>query len=232
MADENLHKVEPVRSRLLTMPHGFLTARQSEHKRFDLISRGAEPVFVRQVHSARVLNVDKPFKRENIPEADAMVTTHRALMLGIVTADCAPILFEDVEAGVIGAAHAGWRGAQAGIAHATVSEMEKLGASRRAIRASIGPCIRQDSYEVDDAFREYFVFPQDDEFFSTGRDGHWQFDLAGYVAAQLVSLLGGDSVEITGIDTYANAEHFHSFRRATHLGKASQGRQYSLIAIS
>lgn len=211
--------------------HAFLTAAQSEDKRFDLCSPGAEPVFVKQVHSARVITVEQPFAPGTLPEADAMVTDRPGLMLAIVTADCAPVLLVDRVAGVIGAAHAGWRGAHGGIAAATITAMEQLGASAANIRAAIGPCIMQQNYEVDHAFREQFTQSGDDRFFIAGKAGHWQFDLPSYVAAQMIALLGADAVTCLRVDTYSNPAHFHSFRRATHRGEPNYGRQFSLIAL-
>lgn len=211
--------------------HAFLTAAQSEAKRFDLCSHKAEPVFVKQVHSARVMKVEQPFAPGALPEADAMVTDQPGIMLAIVTADCAPVLFADPVAGVIGAAHAGWRGAHGGIAAATINAMEQLGASAANIRAAIGPCIMQQSYEVDEAFRDQFTQSGDERFFIAGKAGHWQFDLPGYVAAQMIPLLGAEAVTSLQVDTYSNPAHFHSFRRATHRAEPSYGRQFSLIAL-
>lgn len=211
--------------------HAFLTAAQSEDKRFDLCAPKAEPVFVKQVHSACVVEVKEPYAPGALPEADAMVTDRPGIMLAIVTADCAPVLFADPVAGVIGAAHAGWRGAHGGIAAATINAMEQLGASAANIRAAIGPCIMQQSYEVDQGFRDQFGHSGDERFFIAGKAGHWQFDLPGYVAAQMIPLLGAGAVSSLGLDTYSNPAHFHSFRRATHRGAPTYGRQFSLISL-
>lgn len=161
-----------------------------------------------------------------------MATAQPGLLLGIVTADCTPVLLADREAGVIGAAHAGWKGAIAGVTDRTVEAMEALGARRAAIAAAIGPTIAQDSYEVDEAFRARFLGETADNarFFAAGRHGHWQFDLPAYVAARLASA-GIGRVETLGLDTYAAPDRFYSFRRATHRGEPAYGRQLSLVGL-
>lgn len=193
---------------------------------------GAALATVYQVHSADVVRIDTPFPMEARPHADAMVTDRPGVLLGILTADCAPVLFSDAEAGVIGAAHAGWRGAFGGIGAATVAAMEQLGADRGRIAAAIGPCIAQASYEVDDGFHLRFLAEDEgfDRFFKPGRDGHHQFDLAAFVAADLAAA-GVTRVEITGLDTYADEDRFFSFRRATQAGEGGYGRQISLIGM-
>jgi YfiH family protein len=152
------------------------------------------------------------------------------VLLGVVTADCAPVLLADVEAGVVGATHAGWRGAHGGVLEAVVGEMAGLGARRERIVAAIGPAIAQPSYEVDDGFRARFT-DADDAFFAPGRPGHWQFDLAGYAAARL-ERAGVGRVDRLGLDTYADAERFFSYRRATHRGEPGYGRQISLVGLA
>lgn len=222
-----------IRSTLLAgVPHAFLDARQSDAGRFDLARHAQGPVFLRQVHSARAIAVTAPFPGDP-PEADALVTATRGLALAIRTADCAPVLLWDRQAGVIGAAHAGWRGALAGVLEATVAAMEHLGASRSAIRAAIGPTIAQPSYEVDVGFREHLLASDIscDDLFVPGRPGHYHFDLPGYVARRLVTGCGIDAVDDLALDTYANGMRFHSFRRATHRGEATSGRQVSLISL-
>ena len=185
---------------------------------------------VYQVHSADVVEVRAPWPQDARPRADGMVTDRPGLLLGIVTADCAPVLFADSEAGVIGAAHAGWRGAHGGVLENTVAAMERLGASRLRIVAAIGPAIAQPSYEVDARFRDNFG--RDDEvFFASGRPGHWQFDLAGYAAKRLRDA-GIGLIEPVGLDTYADVDCFFSYRRATHRGEPAYGRQFSLIGLS
>jgi YfiH family protein len=188
---------------------------------------------VYQIHSARCVTVSRPWDDASRPEADALVTDRPGILLAIVTADCAPVLFADREAGIVGAAHAGWKGALAGVTDETLAAMEALGARREAITAAIGPCIAQASYEVDQGFADRFA--QGDaanaRFFAAGRSGHWQFDLAGYVAHRL-ALAGIGRIENVGIDTYAQPERFFSFRRATHLGQADYGRQVSLVGLA
>ena len=184
-----------------------------------------------QTHSPDALTVaeawpDGPTR----PEGDAVVTDQPGVVLGIVTADCAPILLADKDAGVIGAAHAGWRGAATGVIANTVAAMEALGANRANIAAAIGPCIAQDSYEVGDDMRGNFA-DADHRFFAPGKPGHWQFDLEGFVAAQL-DRSGVGRISGLGLDTYRDEQRFYSFRRATHRGEANYGRQLSLIGLA
>ncbi len=191
---------------------------------------GAALLALHQTHSPDVIAVDTVWDDDHRPAGDALVSKRRGAVLGIVTADCAPVLFADREAGVIGAAHAGWRGAHGGVLDATAAAMERLGARRSQIAAAIGPTIAQASYEVDDAFRARFD-PTDERHFISGREGHWQFDLPGYVAARLRQA-GIDQIGDTALDTYADPERFYSFRRATHRGEPNYGRQLSLIALA
>jgi len=191
---------------------------------------GAAFATVYQVHSPDAVIVTSSFPNDERPRADAMVTDKPGLLLGIVTADCAPVLLADREAGVIGAAHAGWRGAHGGVLERTVDAMEALGARAGRIVAAIGPCISQQSYEVDEAFRRLFT-RQDEQFFGDGAAGRWQFDLEGYVARRLGDR-GVASVEGLGLDTYAAPDRFYSFRRATHRGEPTYGRQFSLIGLA
>lgn len=194
----------------------------------------ARVVAVHQVHSPHCVTVAEPWDDDHRPEADALVTDRAGLLLGIVTADCAPVLFADRAAGVVGAAHAGWKGAFGGVIEATLEAMEALGARRERIAAAVGPCIAQPSYEVDAAFAERFLSaePANSRFFAPGRDaGHRQFDLAGYVGARL-GRAGCGSVEVLGLDTYAREESFYSYRRATHRAEPTYGRQFSLIALA
>ncbi len=168
------------------------------------------------------------------PEADALVTRRRGAVLGIVTADCTPVLFADIAAGVIGAAHAGWRGAVAGILESTVAAMVKLGAEPGRIVAAIGPCIRQPSYEVGADLHAAVLAREaaDTRFFAPGRrDGHWQFDLAGYCAAQLAAM-GLGTVEDCGADTLAEETRFFSHRRNTLAKGGAIGHQLSAIALA
>ena len=193
---------------------------------------GAALTTVYQVHSPLCVTATAPWPDALRPHADALVTDRPGLLLGIVTADCAPVLFADVEAGVVGAAHAGWKGALGGVTDAILTAMEALGARRGQIAAAIGPCIAQPSYEVDAGFAARFAAddPGSARFFAAGAPGHFQFDLSGYVAARLEAA-GVGRVEQAGLDTYGDAERFFSFRRATHRGAANYGRQLSLIGL-
>lgn len=191
---------------------------------------GATLVTCYQVHSADCVTItEAPAER---PHADAMVTDRPGLLLGILTADCAPVLLADAEAGVIGAAHAGWKGALAGVTDATLAAMEALGADRTRIAAAIGPCIARPSYEVDEAFRARFLAHagENDRFFTEGPASRPHFDLEAYVTHRLAAA-GVTRIEALGQDTYADEAHFYSYRRATHRGEPSYGRQISLIGL-
>ena len=183
-----------------------------------------------QVHSPDAVEVREPWPHDERPRADAMVTARPGLLLGVVTADCAPVLLADAEAGVIGAAHAGWRGAHGGVLENTVAAMERLGARAGRIAAAIGPAIAQPSYEVDSRFRDNFT-AGDEQYFAPGREGRWQFDLEGYAAARLRAA-GVATVDALGLDTYADETRFFSYRRATHRGEPTYGRQFSLIGLA
>jgi polyphenol oxidase len=186
-----------------------------------------------QVHGVRVVSVREPWQPGQGPQADAAVSDRPGDALAIVTADCAPVLFADAEAGVIGAAHAGWRGAVAGVLAATVEAMTELGARPEHITAAVGPCIAQASYEVGPDLRDAVLAhdPHDAQFFGPGRrTGHWQFDLAGYCAARLART-GVGRVIATGVDTLADAERFFSHRRRTLAGGGPIGHQISVIAL-
>lgn len=194
---------------------------------------GAELATVHQVHSADAVYVERPWPHADRPHADAMVTDRPNLLLTILTADCAPVLLSDAEAGVIGAAHAGWRGALAGVTDAAIAAMELLGADRKRICAAIGPCIAVPSYEVDEGFRTRFVEAElaNSRFFSDGPWGKPHFDLEAYVEQRLRAA-GIGQIEALHLDTYADPDRFFSYRRATHRGEADYGRQASLIALS
>jgi len=186
-----------------------------------------------QVHSKRAVIVSEPWEGGDAPEADAMVTDRPGIALGILTADCAPVLLADAEAGVVGAAHAGWRGALDGVIEATVVQMQTLGAAPARIVAAIGPCIGQASYEVGP---EFFVRLLADDsanrgrFIPSVRDGHHMFDLEGYVAARL-RRTGVNKVETMGLDTCADEKRFFSYRRGI-LGETNEyGRLLSAIMI-
>lgn len=223
---------DPIRSAALGVPHAFLTGPQSTTGRFDLVDHAAGPVFVKQVHSAIALPVDAPFAGEP-PEADALATATPGLALAIVTADCAPVLLADTRAGVVGAAHAGWRGAFGGVVEAVVREMTQLGARPADIVASIGPTIAQASYEVDEAFRDRLVGHDaaNIDLLEPGREGHYQFDLPEYVRRRLLDGARVGRVDRLDLDTYADPDRFFSYRRATHRGESTEGRLVSLIAL-
>ena len=194
---------------------------------------GVEPprlLTLNQVHSADVLVVDEPF--EGRPRADAMVTATPGLALGVLTADCQPVLFADAEAGVIGAAHAGWRGAKDGVLEATVAAMVSLGARREAIVAVIGPTISQAAYEVGDEFVEAFIDEDHDNarFFAGGPNGRAMFDLPAFGLSRLRAA-GVGHAEWTRHCTYRDPERFFSFRRTTHAGEADYGRLISVITL-
>jgi YfiH family protein len=187
-----------------------------------------------QVHSPTVVEVEAPWRREENPRADAMVTRQRGLALGILTADCAPVLFADAEAGVIGAAHAGWRGAVSGVVEATLGAMEKLGARRDRVRAAVGPCIAQPSYEVGPEFPSPFVAEDaaNGRFFQTApRAGHFLFDLRGYVCERL-RRAGIAAFELSRDDTAADEGRFFSYRRSCLTGEKDYGREISVIALA
>ncbi len=209
------------------VPHGFST-RTSEEVPAEL--PGIAWFRVRQVHGAKVRTLTCPRRAGNTDpvEADAMVTSDAGIGLSIVTADCAPVLFADVEAGVVGAAHAGWRGVLAGVCENTVAAMADLGARPSRMIAVIGPTIAQASYEVDAAFRERFDADAGG-FFGDGREGRYRFDLPAYVASRL-RRAGVGEIDDIGYDTYADPSLFHSYRRATHDGTTATGRQVSVIA--
>ena len=191
----------------------------------------AQMVGVRQVHSARVVTVTAPLP-EPRPEADAMVSATPGLALAVLTADCQPVLLADVEAGVIGAAHAGWRGLRDGVLEATLDAMAALGAARGRIHAAIGPTISQRAYEVGpdlfEAFRD--DNPESARFFAPGRGDRLLFDLPGYGLHRLRAA-GVATAEWTRHCTYSDAERFYSYRRATHLGEADYGRLISAIRL-
>lgn len=187
-------------------------------------------VTVNQVHSPDVVTVTGPL--DGRPRADAMVTATPGLALAVLTADCQPVLFADAEAGVVGAAHAGWRGALDGVLEATVEAMEALGARRRAISAVIGPCISQAAYEVGpeflDAFRD--EDPANTRFFANGTGDRLLFDLPGFGLHRLRTA-GVGQAEWVRHCTYRDSERFYSFRRTTHSGEADYGRLISVIRL-
>lgn len=187
-----------------------------------------------QSHSPNVVVAEAPWTTGDRPQADAIVTRMRALAIGVTTADCGPVLLADPRTGVIGAAHAGWRGALTGVVEATVAAMERLGAARGQIRAAIGPMIRQTNYEVgpDLVARFRAEDPAASRFFAPAkREAHAMFDLAGYIAARL-KRAGITAVEDTGLCTYADPRRFFSYRRTTHHAEADYGRHVNAIALT
>ncbi|WP_374375357.1 peptidoglycan editing factor PgeF [Dongia sp.] len=186
-----------------------------------------------QVHGKNVLVVETPLDQENRPQADGLVTRTPGINLGILTADCGPLLFADAEARVVGACHAGWKGAVGGIIEATVEAMEGLGARRADIVAVLGPCIGQESYEVGTEFPTPFIDqdPANARFFAANACRKFQFDLPGYIAARLAHL-GLAEVNVTGHDTCALEDDFFSYRRKTKRGEPDYGRQVSVIGLT
>jgi len=221
----------------LNVGFGSTDERESvtENRRRVAIAMGVAPdalVTVFQVHSPDVVRVTAPFAHESRPRADAMVTDRPGLALGVQTADCGPVLFADPQARVIGAAHAGWKGALSGILENTVAAMEELGAQRANILAALGPAIGRDSYEVGSEFVERFKAADaaNARFFRpSGRDGHALFDLCGYILVRLAA--AGVTADHVARCTYAEEDAFYSYRRATHRGEADYGRQISAIVL-
>jgi polyphenol oxidase len=186
-----------------------------------------------QIHSPDVVTIDRPWAPADRPRADAIVTAARGLAIGVSTADCGPVLFADATAGVIGAAHAGWRGAATGVLEATIAAMERCGADRAHIVAALGPMIRQPSYEVGPEFVTRFKADDgaNERFFQpAARPGHALFNLPGYLAARLAAA-GVRRVEDLGHCTYADSARFFSFRRSTHHSEKDYGRHINAIAL-
>jgi YfiH family protein len=186
-----------------------------------------------QIHSADVVEVTTPWTRQHAPRGDAMVTTVRGVGLGVLAADCAPVLLADPQAGVIGCAHAGWQGAFKGIIEAVVKGMTRLGAHRAGMVAVVGPCIRQSSYEVGPEFHARFLEAQPmlERFFvPSARDGHWMFDLPAFVLQRLADADVGSFAALEHC-TYADEDGYFSFRRTTHRGETHYGRNLSAIVL-
>lgn len=198
----------------------------------DAVLPGATLVTVHQVHSPDVVTVTGPIADDARPAVDALVTDRPGLLLGVLTADCVPVLFADRQAGVVGAAHAGWKGALGGVTDNSIAAMEALGADRSRIACAIGPCIGRMSYEVTDAFAHVFeeADPENERFFISGRSGHRLFDIEAYVTARLAAA-GIGRVEALGEDTYSRPDRFYSYRRSCHLDEPGYGRQISLIGL-
>lgn len=206
---------------------------ENQRRAIEAVMPGSTLVTLYQVHSAVAVTLTTAWDDDARPRADALVTDRPGLLLGILTADCVPVLFADKTARVIGAAHAGWKGALGGVTDATIEAMVSIGADRDQIIAAIGPCIARASYEVDDGFAARFAEddPANERFFSPGKPGHQQFDLEAYVAHRIAHA-GVTTVEMLGLDTYADPARFFSYRRATHLGEPDYGRQISLIGLT
>lgn len=191
-------------------------------------------VTVHQIHSADVVVVETPWAVGDQPRADGLVTTRPGIALGVLAADCAPVLFADAEAGVIGAAHAGWKGALGGVCDAVVEAMSDAGARKDRIVAAVGPCIAQESYEVGGEFRTAFLEAAqgNSRFFREGAaPDKFQFNLGGYLHDRLGNL-GLGAVEWLALDTYTDPERFFSYRRATHNGEPDYGRMLSAITLT
>ena len=247
-----------VRSGLIAVPHGFFgrkggvsvgavaglncglgsgddprTVETNRRLAADAIIPGAPLASVHQIHSPSAVVVTEAAPHDQRSKADALVTDRPGLLLGIVTADCAPVLLADAEAGVIGAAHAGWRGATAGVTDQAVAAMISLGAKVERIAAAVGPCIARASYEVDQDFAERMLAEDrdNDRFFGEGPAGKPHFDLEAYVVARLAAA-GVRRIEAMGLDTYALEDRYYSYRRATHRIEPTYGRQLSLIGLA
>ena len=233
---------------LAAVPHGFFgraagdcglgsgqdpaLAAFNRRRAADAILPGAPFTTAYQFHSPTAVIVTQAVADDQRPRADALVTATPGLILGIVTADCAPVLLADVEAGVVAAAHAGWRGAVAGVTDEAIAAMISLGARADRIVAAVGPCIARASYEVDHTFAERLLAddPGNDKFLSDGPLGQPHFDLEAYVVARLAAE-GVRRIEALGLDTYGQEERYFSYRRATHRTEPTYGRQLSLIAL-
>jgi polyphenol oxidase len=205
---------------------------QNRQRIVDAVQPTAALAGLYQVHGNHCVILDDESDLSARPQADAMATRTPNIMLGILTADCVPVLLCDREAGVIGAAHAGWKGAISGVTDSTVDAMQRLGAKRDQIRAAIGPCIGRASYEVDDSFIARFMdeSPENERFFAPHKAGHAKFDIAAYVAARLMAV-DIKRIAITGQDTYAAPTEYFSYRRACHRQENSYGRQLSVIVL-
>lgn len=209
----------------------------AENRRRALAELGLGPdrlVTCHQVHGNDVVMVDQPWKHEDRPRADAMVTRRRGTALGILTADCAPVLFADEGAGIVAAAHAGWRGALTGVVEATIAAMLREGASLGRIKAAIGPCIGFSSYEVGPDFPAPFLAQSADNakfFRDAPRERHFLFDLGSYVRSRL-SATGLSQIDATGGDTAAEATKFFSYRRTCLQGERKFGHELSAICLA
>jgi YfiH family protein len=184
-----------------------------------------------QIHSAQAVTINESTAPLQKPQADAMVTNKRGIVLGILTADCTPVLFYDHKARVIGAAHAGWKGATGGVLENTLRAMQALGALPQDTRAMIGPCIQQKSYEVGAEFYDRFAPELQKKYFiASANEGHFMFDLPGYVRGRLIAV-GITQIENQGLDTLTNEKEYFSYRRSTLRKEPDYGRQLSAIAL-
>jgi polyphenol oxidase len=252
------YTIETLRSNILSdFPHGFLGRRggvstgifdslncslgsddarenvlENRQRAVSAVLPGAALARVYQIHSPDVVTVTGPIDQFDPPKADALVTDRPGILLAVQTADCVPVLFADAQAGVVGAAHSGWKGAFTGVNENTIAAMEALGADRSRIACAIGPCIAQKSYEVDDGFFRRFAKADEanERFFASGKPGHHQFDIEGYVAARLAAA-GITRVQCLGEDTYSQPDCFFSYRRSCHKNEPGYGGQMSLIGI-
>ena len=240
--------MNPVRAAALSVPHGFFgrtagdcglgsgqdpaVSAANRRRAADAILPQAPFATPYQLHSPTAVIVTEAVPDDQRPRADAIVTATPGLVIGIVTADCAPVLLADAEAGVVAAAHAGWRGAVAGVTDQAIAAMLTLGARVDRIAAAIGPCIARASYEVDHAFAEHLLADDDanDRFLGQGPREKPHFDLEAYVAARLAAA-GVRRIEALGLNTYVLEDAYFSYRRATHRGEPTYGRQLSSIAL-
>jgi polyphenol oxidase len=251
--------IEALRSTLLgDFPHGFLGRRggistgifeslncslgsddardnvlENRRRAVAAVLPNAELARAYQIHSPDVVTVTGPIDKFDPPKADALVTNLPNILLAVQTADCVPVLFADSVAGVVGAAHSGWKGAFTGVNENTIVAMEALGADRSHISCAIGPCIAQKSYEVDDGFFRRFAEADEanERFFAAGKIGHHQFDIEGYVASRLATA-GITRVHCFGEDTYSQPDRFFSYRRSCHRNEPGYGGQMALIGIA
>jgi YfiH family protein len=211
-------------------------ARVAENRARMAALLGVEPdhlLTAYQIHSPDVVTIDRPWASQARPRADAIVTRAPGLAIGVTTADCGPVLFADEQAGVIAAAHAGWRGAATGVLEATIAAMERCGADRARMAVALGPMIRQPNYEVGPEFVTRFKAEDaaNERFFApSSRPNHALFDLPGYIAARLAAA-GIRRVEDLGHCTYADPTHFFSYRRSTHRNESDYGRHINAIAL-
>lgn len=190
---------------------------------------------VYQIHSAEAVVVTQPWMHADAPKADAMATNVKGLALGVLAADCAPVLFADEQAQVIGTAHAGWKGALGGVLESAVKAMETIGAERSRIRAAIGPCISQKAYEVGPEFYDHFLKSDlwSRQYFApSSRTGHWRFNLPVYIAIRLIKMGVADAEPMLDVCTYENTEDYFSYRRTTHRGEPDYGRNLSAIMLA